>query len=152
MAESILRFENVSLAFEDVQALDGVSFDLPAGETRVILGSAGSGKTVLMKTALGLNQPDSGKVYLFGQEITAMPEKQLFPLRARVEVLNGYSAHADQTELRRWVDAVRAGSPALGEVALVHGEPPARDAFAATLRSLGYRVRTPAPGDVLSVP
>lgn len=80
---------------------------------------------------------------IFGDEV---------PLRARVEVLSGYSAHADRTELRRWVDAVRAGSPALGEVALVHGEPPARDAFAATLRSSGYRVRTPAPGDVLRVP
>lgn len=99
MAESILRFENVSLAFEDVQALDDVSFDLPAGETRVILGSAGSGKTVLMKTALGLNQPDGGKVYLFGQEITAMPEKQLFPLRARVGMLFQESALFDSLSI-----------------------------------------------------
>lgn len=95
MAESIIRFEHVSLAFDDVQALDDVSFDLPAGETRIILGAAGSGKTVLMKTALGLNRPDLGKVFLFGQEITALPEKKLFALRAKVGMLFQESALFD---------------------------------------------------------
>ncbi len=67
-------------------------------------------------------------------------------LRARVEILNGYSAHADRNELARWLDAVRATSPALGRVFLVHGEPDAQDAFAAASRGRGYDVVCPEPG------
>ncbi|HEY2849439.1 MAG TPA: MBL fold metallo-hydrolase, partial [Gemmatimonadaceae bacterium] len=73
------------------------------------------------------------------------------PLRARVEVINGYSAHADRGELRSWIDAVRAQSPALGTVWLVHGEPEAQDAFAATLNAAGYRTNCPIPGATAAV-
>jgi metallo-beta-lactamase family protein len=76
-------------------------------------------------------------IKVFGDEI---------PLRARVEVLNGYSAHADRTELRGWLDAVRGHSPSLEHVYLVHGEPPAQDALADLLTKDGYRVTCPAPG------
>jgi len=72
---------------------------------------------------------------------------EMVPLRARVEVLNGYSAHADRTELRAWLDAVKAQSPALGTVFLVHGEPPAQDALQGALDAAGYAVRVPAPGE-----
>jgi metallo-beta-lactamase family protein len=68
------------------------------------------------------------------------------PLKARVEIIDGYSAHADRTELRAWIDEVRAQSPALGNVWLVHGEPDAQDAFAATLNANGYRATCPTPG------
>lgn len=69
------------------------------------------------------------------------------PLRARVEVLNGYSAHGDRTELTRWLDAVRASSPRVPPVWLVHGEPPSQEALAGRLRDRGYDVHIPAPGD-----
>jgi metallo-beta-lactamase family protein len=69
------------------------------------------------------------------------------PLRARVEVLNGYSAHGDRRDLRRWLDAVRAKSPRLAHVYLVHGEPEAMDPFADSLRQAGYRVTCPRRGD-----
>jgi metallo-beta-lactamase family protein len=72
---------------------------------------------------------------------------EMVPLRARVEILNGYSAHADRTELARWLDGVRATSPELGPVWLVHGEADAQDAFAARLADAGYRAEAPAPGD-----
>jgi len=78
---------------------------------------------------------------IFGEEV---------PLRARVEVLNGYSAHGDRTELTRWLDAVRGSGPA-PRVALVHGEPPAQDALAARLGARGYDVQAPAPGDRASL-
>jgi len=55
------------------------------------------------------------------------------PLRARVEIINGYSAHADRTELSSWIDRVRERSPKLRQVWLVHGEPPAQDELATTL-------------------
>jgi phospholipid/cholesterol/gamma-HCH transport system ATP-binding protein len=57
------------------------------GETRVVFGSAGSGKTVLLKVAVGLLKPDSGRVFLLGHEITHMQEQELFDLRARVGIL-----------------------------------------------------------------
>ena len=70
------------------------------------------------------------------------------PLRARVEVLNGYSAHGDRTELQRWLDTVRAGNTrnAAPRVYLVHGEPEAQDAFAQQLDAAGYdAVSAPMP-------
>ncbi len=84
---SILRFENVSVAFDETLVLDGVSFDVREGETRVILGGAGSGKTVLLKTALGLLKPDAGRVFVFGRDITGLSESELFDIRARIGVL-----------------------------------------------------------------
>jgi phospholipid/cholesterol/gamma-HCH transport system ATP-binding protein len=86
-AEEILRYEDVSLAFGDTPALVHLSLSVKAGETRVILGAAGSGKTMLLKTAVGLVKPDSGHIFLFGQEITQLKEAQLFDLRSRVGIL-----------------------------------------------------------------
>jgi len=85
--ESLLRFENVGVRFDDVVALQNISFDLHGGETRVVLGAAGSGKTTLLKAAIGLIRVDSGRVYLLGQDITNMQERQLFGLRSQVGVL-----------------------------------------------------------------
>jgi phospholipid/cholesterol/gamma-HCH transport system ATP-binding protein len=85
--ESILRFEHVSLAFEGVPALQDVSFSVDAGETRIVQGAAGSGKSVLLKVAAGLLRPDSGEVYLFGQEITRLEEEVLFEIRGKVGML-----------------------------------------------------------------
>ena len=76
-------------------------------------------------------------IKVFGEEV---------PLRARVEIINGYSAHADRTELRQWLDAINAARPGLSSVYLVHGEPPVQDIFATSLRSAGYDVQCPEPG------
>ncbi len=86
-AKSILRFEHVSVSFEGVPALEDLSFEVCEGEARVILGAAASGKTVLLKTAMGLVQPDSGSVYLFGQDITRLSEQQLFNIRSKIGML-----------------------------------------------------------------
>lgn len=83
----VLRFDHVTVSFDEVRALDDVSFEVHAGESRVILGAAGSGKTVLLKTALGLIKPDRGRVWVFGHDITGMPESELFAIRARIGVL-----------------------------------------------------------------
>jgi len=73
---------------------------------------------------------------IFGDEI---------PLRAQVEVINGYSAHADRGELTAWIDKVKAASPKLGPIWLVHGEPEAQDAFKTSLSAKGYSVECPEP-------
>jgi len=93
--ESILRFDHVSVFYDEVPVLDDVSFTLSAGETCVILGAAGAGKTVLLKTALGLIAPQHGRVSLFNQEITGLRERQLFPVRAQVGMLFQESALFD---------------------------------------------------------
>lgn len=85
--ENVIRFEDVNLRFGETVALDHVSFALRAGQTFVVYGEAGSGKTVMLKVAVGLQKPDSGKVFLFGQDITTMNERELFDVRARVGML-----------------------------------------------------------------
>ncbi len=85
--QSLLRFDKVGHHFDEVVALEDISFEMGAGETRVILGAAGSGKTTLLKCALGLIQPDSGGIYLFGRQINNLKEKELFAIRSRVGVL-----------------------------------------------------------------
>ncbi len=87
-SESVLRFEDVTVRFDDeTAALERVSFALNAGESCVILGAAGSGKTVLLKTAVGLLKPEEGRVYLFGEEISRLPERDLVDLRSKVGML-----------------------------------------------------------------
>ena len=66
-------------------------------------------------------------------------------LHARVEVIDGYSAHADRTEMIAWLGRVRDKSPKLGPVWLVHGEVPVQDEFKVTLTALGYSVDCPEP-------
>ena len=83
----VLRFEDVCVYFEDTPVIDGIAFQMRAGETRIVLGAAGSGKTVLLKTAMGLIRPDSGRVWVFGKDITSMSEEQLFDVRGRIGVL-----------------------------------------------------------------
>jgi phospholipid/cholesterol/gamma-HCH transport system ATP-binding protein len=84
---SVLRFEDVSLRFGDAPALDHVSFELRAGETRVVYGVAGSGKTTLLKAALGLVTPDSGKIFVFGEDVTNFDEVAWFRVRAQMGIL-----------------------------------------------------------------
>lgn len=95
-AATLLRFENVSVEFEPGNpVLNTVSFSVPEGQTRIILGQAGSGKTVLLKTAMGLNRVSGGKVFLLNEDITDKPERELFDIRARVGMLFQDSALFD---------------------------------------------------------
>jgi phospholipid/cholesterol/gamma-HCH transport system ATP-binding protein len=119
--ESLLRFEKVSVAFDTTEALQDVSFDVKEGETRIILGAAGSGKTVLLKTAIGLNTASAGKIFLFGQEIQNLSEHDLFPLRRRVGILFQEGALFDSMSVERNVAypllamrSLRAGSGGQG--------------------------------------
>ncbi|HUP04191.1 MAG TPA: ATP-binding cassette domain-containing protein [Bryobacteraceae bacterium] len=91
----VLQFEDVTMSFDGVAALSNVSFQAYAGESRAILGAAGSGKTVLLKAALGLVKPDSGRIFAFGRELTMLSEKELFDVRARIGMLFQESALFD---------------------------------------------------------
>jgi phospholipid/cholesterol/gamma-HCH transport system ATP-binding protein len=93
-------FDNVSMAFEENVVLNGVSFHLPRGETKALFGVAGSGKSTALKLALGLMKPDSGRIFLLGQEVTAMSEQQLFELRGRAGIVFQESALFDSLRVR----------------------------------------------------
>jgi phospholipid/cholesterol/gamma-HCH transport system ATP-binding protein len=80
--------------------LDDVSFRVAPSETRILLGPAGVGKSVLLKLANGLLRPDSGRIFLFGEEITAMPEEQLFALRIRTGMVFQEGALFDSLTVR----------------------------------------------------
>src|SRR5438093_10980891 len=77
-------FDDVSIQFEDNPVLDGVSFTLERGETKVLLGIAGAGKSTILKMTLGLVKPDSGRIVTLGYEVSSMREEELFDLRRRV--------------------------------------------------------------------
>lgn len=83
----VLQFEDVTVAFDEKTALAGISFKVCQGESLIILGAAGSGKTTVLKAALGLIRPDSGRVLLFGKDISRMDEEEIYPLRANVGIL-----------------------------------------------------------------
>lgn len=97
--QPVLRFEHVTVAFDDVPAIRDVSFEAHEGETRVILGAAGSGKTVLLKAALGLLRPESGRVLVFGQDVSKLNEKQLFDVRSKMGMLFQESALFDSLDI-----------------------------------------------------
>jgi phospholipid/cholesterol/gamma-HCH transport system ATP-binding protein len=82
--DSILRFEHVTVRFDDEIALNDVSFDVRRGQTRIILGAAGSGKSVMLKAATGLVPVASGNVFLFDQQTTNLPEEEMYAVRSRV--------------------------------------------------------------------
>src|SRR3954468_23296654 len=97
--ESVLRFEDVSVSFDGEPALVGVSFEARAGQSHVIMGAAGSGKTVLLKAAMGLVKPEAGKVYVFGQDITTRSEQELFTIRSKIGMLFQESALFDSLNI-----------------------------------------------------
>ncbi len=91
----VVELKDVSIAFDRNKVLDGVSFVVQAGETRVLLGPAGGGKSVLLKLVNGLLKPDEGSIKVFGEEITTMSETQLFEMRRRVGMVFQESALFD---------------------------------------------------------
>ena len=93
---SLLRFEDVSVSFDgSTNVLDRLSFNVKAGETRIILGAAGSGKTVLLKTAMALITPAAGRVFLFDEDVTNRSEVELFDIRSKIGMLFQESALFD---------------------------------------------------------
>ncbi|MEO6817307.1 MAG: ATP-binding cassette domain-containing protein, partial [Edaphobacter sp.] len=94
-AGPVVAYNDVSISFDGKPVLENISFTVQRAETRIILGPAGCGKSVLMKLANGLLRPDSGTIEVFGQEITTMPEKGLFKLRARIGMVFQESALFD---------------------------------------------------------
>jgi phospholipid/cholesterol/gamma-HCH transport system ATP-binding protein len=93
--EPVVVVDDVSIIFDVKPVLQNISFTVQRGETRIILGPAGGGKSVLMKLVNGLLRPDSGTIRVFGEDVTEMPEVDLFKLRARIGMVFQESALFD---------------------------------------------------------
>ncbi len=88
-------FEDVRLAFEENEVLRGISFRLPYGETKALFGVAGSGKSTILKLALGLLKPDAGRITVLGSDVAQMREEELFALRGKIGMVFQESALFD---------------------------------------------------------
>jgi phospholipid/cholesterol/gamma-HCH transport system ATP-binding protein len=97
---SAITFEDVHLSFEENHVLRGVSFHLPFGETKALFGVAGAGKSTILKLSLGLLRPDSGRITVLGNEVTQMPEQDLFPMRGKLGMVFQESALFDSLTVR----------------------------------------------------
>ena len=91
----MIEFREVSKSFGDKKVLQRLSLGIYRGETLVVLGRSGSGKSVMLKILLGLIQPDAGQVIVDAQEITQLAEKDLFPIRQKIGMLFQGSALFD---------------------------------------------------------
>src|SRR5271157_918444 len=90
----VITFENVEIAFDN-PVLEGISFQLPRGETKILMGVAGTGKTLILKLVLGLIKPDAGRITILGEEVTKMREQDLFELRRNIGMVFQESALFD---------------------------------------------------------
>jgi len=100
ITETVLEVEHVYKSFGDNQVLADFTLQLSRGESVVVLGKSGSGKSVLIKCIIGLLQPESGHIRIFGEEVTEMNEAQLDKIRARVGFLFQSNALYDSMTVR----------------------------------------------------
>ena len=91
----VVQFENVSIGFDGKPVLQGISFSVERGQTLVLLGPAGCGKSVLLKLANGLLKSDSGSIRVFCEEIDKLRRRELYALRARIGMVFQESALFD---------------------------------------------------------
>ncbi len=82
-----IEFRDVVLAFEDKVVLDGISFAVMPGETKIVLGGSGTGKSTILRLVLGLLKPDEGKIFVEGDEVTYMKEAELLEVRRKIGMI-----------------------------------------------------------------
>ena len=101
MLEPILEMKNVVKFYEsDKPVLDGVSFRVFRGETKIIIGASGSGKSTILKLIMGLDKPDEGQIFVEGQDITTLSEGNLTSVRQKIGMVFQESALFDSLTVR----------------------------------------------------
>lgn len=98
--QPVVEFRHVTVSFDGAPVLDDISFTIGPHETRILLGPAGVGKSVLLKAANRLVRLDSGQVFLFGEDISQMRERDLFPIRLRTGMVFQEGALFDSLTVR----------------------------------------------------
>lgn len=82
-----IEFRDVVLAYDDRVILDGISFTVQPGETKIVLGGSGTGKSTILKLTLGLIKPDAGQILVDGEDITALTEGEMLPVRRKIGMI-----------------------------------------------------------------
>src|SRR3982750_1866278 len=91
----LIQLKNVHKAFGPKRVLDGFTLDVHDGETMVIIGYSGTGKSVAIKHIVGLLEPDSGSVIVDDLEVPALSRRELYKLRARIGYVFQFAALFD---------------------------------------------------------
>ena len=115
MAERIVEAVDVRKNFDTTEVLRGVSFTVVKGETLVIMGGSGAGKTVLLRLVAGLIRPDRGQLRVFGRSIERLTEEELLPLRRRMGYVFQGAALFDSLSVRENVAYPLREHTSLGE-------------------------------------
>ncbi len=100
MTEPILEMKNVVKYYGDTAVLNGISFSLFRGETKIIIGASGSGKSTILKLIMGLDKPDAGRIFVEGEDITKFNERQLVSVRQKIGMVFQESALFDSLTVR----------------------------------------------------
>ena len=79
-----IEFRDIHLSFDDKKILDGISFTVRRGETKIILGRSGGGKSTIIRLILGLVKPDSGQILIDGEDITGFSEIEMMRIRKKI--------------------------------------------------------------------
>ncbi len=96
----MIKVDNIFKSFNDKKILKGVSLEIPDKKITVILGGSGSGKSVLIKHIMGLMIPDTGSIYVDGEDITKLNNKEMVRIRKKFGLLFQYSALFDSMSVR----------------------------------------------------
>lgn len=91
----MIVLDNIHKAFGPKQVLSGFSLEVREGETMVIIGYSGTGKSVAIKHIVGLLEPDQGRVFVDGQEVSTLSRRELYALRAKIGYVFQFSALFD---------------------------------------------------------
>lgn len=91
----MIQFKNIIKSFGPKTVLNDVSFDVPTGSVFFIIGASGVGKSVLIKHLVGLLYPDSGEIWLDGEEISKFDEQQMGPIRKKCAMVFQHSTLFD---------------------------------------------------------
>ncbi|MGH9860949.1 MAG: ABC transporter ATP-binding protein, partial [Candidatus Acidiferrales bacterium] len=99
-SQPVISYHDVRIGFDEGEVLRGVSLDVAEGETKVLVGETGTGKTLLLKMAAGLIKPSSGRITVLGQDVTAMTERELLDFRRQLGVVFQEGALFDSLSVR----------------------------------------------------
>jgi phospholipid/cholesterol/gamma-HCH transport system ATP-binding protein len=95
-----VQFQHVSIGFDGHSVLNNINLTARTGEMLILLGAAGTGKSILLKLANGLIRPDSGHIKIFGQDIDELPQRELFAFRSNIGMVFQESALFDSLSVR----------------------------------------------------
>ncbi len=96
----VIQVKDVVKSYGDNVVLDGISFQVRRGETKIIIGASGSGKSTILKLVMGLETPDDGQIWIENQEITGLSEQNLTKVRAKIGMVFQESALFDSLSVR----------------------------------------------------